>query len=130
MTDTATHLASTAESLAGQAINKIAPSGSTGTDLSTASPEERAAEVKRRLRIFLDVVLEAFGVDRLIWSSNIGAGQAATGALPGANSVGQDEEDAVREWYELVREGLAGMGLDEDSLEGIFSANASKVYRT
>ncbi|CAO1626492.1 unnamed protein product [Parajaminaea phylloscopi] len=110
-TDAATHLASTAESVASQ----------------VAGADEPSAELKRRLRIFLDVVLEAFGVDRLIWGSNVGAGHSTAGALPG--SVVSDAEAAVKEWYEVVREGLAGMGLDEDSLENIFSTNASRVYR-
>lgn len=126
--DAASHLASTTESITGEDVSTLSPSSSTGADLSTTSPEERAAEVKRRLRIFLDVSLEAFGVDRLIWASTIGADHSTAAVLPG--HAGQDEENVAKEWYELVRESLASMGLDEDSLEGIFSGNASKVYRT
>lgn len=104
-TDTATGLASGVEA---------AVSGALG---GGESNEDRTSELRRRLRIFFDVVLEAFGTERLVWAVTLGAG---TGG----------EEEVCKEWYEVVRQTFAGMGLDGDALEGIFSRNASKVYKT
>lgn len=87
-----------------------------GANKSDDGTAERIAEGKRKLRIFLDVVVEAFGVDRLIWSASLGAGQGV-----GSTFVGNNEEGAIVEWYEMVLDGLVGMGLDEDSLQRIFS---------
>lgn len=105
-TDTATGVASGVES---------AISGALG---GGESDEDRRSELRRRLRVFFDVLLEAFGIDRLVWAVTLGSGGAG------------GEEAVVKEWYEVVREVFAGMGLDNDALEGIFSRNASKVYKT
>ncbi|CAO1639129.1 unnamed protein product [Sympodiomycopsis kandeliae] len=109
-----------------------AASALTGSGDKSAS-EERAAELKRRLRIFLDVIVEAFGLERLIWSANLSAGQLLGGdaAKDGVSNAlsGSADEEAVKDWYNAVQQSLTNMGLDGPAVEGIFSNNASKVYR-
>lgn len=100
---------------------------------AVSSSDDESSELKRRLRVFLDVVVEAFGLERLIWSANLSAGQLLAGdaAKDGVQNAikGSAHEKAVKEWYEAVLDSLTSMGLDGKRVEGIFSDNASRVYR-
>lgn len=105
-TDAASAAVSTAESLAGQ----------TG---AVMSGEERRAELLRRLRIFLDTALEAFGEERILWASYLGSGSSL--ATQAASKVDSSATSEIEEWFEVVRESLAQSGLSQESMDKVFS---------
>lgn len=58
--------------------------------------------------------LEAFGDQRIIFGSS-----------PSPESYAKS---AVGDWYELVKESLAELGIEQEGVDGIFGGNARKVY--
>ena len=58
--------------------------------------------------------LEAFGDQRIIF-----------GTSPSPES---DAKSAVGDWYELVKESLAELGIEQEGVDAIFGGNAKKVY--
>ena len=58
--------------------------------------------------------LEAFGYQRIIF-----------GTSPSPES---DAKSAVGDWYELVKESLAELGIEQEGVDAIFGGNAKKVY--
>jgi len=68
------------------------------------------------MRIFLDVLLEAFGEERLIWATKLDAGDKV--------AVGSEKVDTgldqSKEWFELVREKFADMGVETTVMDKIF----------
>lgn len=88
----------------------------------------------RKIRIFLDVLLEAFGEDRLIWSSQLrfskkflGDGEKKLEEKVGLNQDRDDGEGevedggyATKEWFEVCREKLADMGVSKELMEKVF----------
>lgn len=70
------------------------------------------------MRIFLEVLVEAFGTERIFWGCHL---NAAGPSLPTTDTQGEAEK-GVKEWYEIVRAGLVGMGLGrQGELDGIFA---------
>ncbi|UZJ57548.1 hypothetical protein CBS101457_006868 [Exobasidium rhododendri] len=87
--------------------------------LTTSSPQERRKELLRRLRIFLDTALEAFGEERLVWAAYMGTGSASVSSA--AAIVDKEALSEVEEWFEICRESLASSGLNRASLTNIFA---------
>ena len=71
----------------------------------------------RNTRLCFDLVgpaLEAFGDQRIIF-----------GTSP---SLESHAKSTVRDWYELVKESLAELGIEQEGVDAIFGHNAQKVY--
>ena len=58
--------------------------------------------------------LEAFGDQRIIFGSS--------------PSPGSGTKSVVGDWYELVKESLAELGIEQEGVDAIFGGNAKKVY--
>lgn len=61
-------------------------------------------------------VMEAFGYQRIIFGSS-----------PCPTSTGSS---VASDWYEIARESLAELGVEQDFIEAVFYGNAKKVYGT
>lgn len=59
-------------------------------------------------------VLEAFGFQRIIF------GSAPSGASHAPSSAG--------DWYEIARESLAELGVEQEAVDAVFCGNARRVY--
>ncbi|EPQ57575.1 hypothetical protein GLOTRDRAFT_115459 [Gloeophyllum trabeum ATCC 11539] len=68
-------------------------------------------EWKRRIKMYLGHAIEAFGQERIIFGSS-----PAHPSLPSGT------------WYELARESLAELGIEQEGIDAVFGANAKKVY--
>ncbi|KAF9263240.1 hypothetical protein L218DRAFT_336969 [Marasmius fiardii PR-910] len=82
---------------------------------STLGPEggnenRQQKEWKRRIKMFLGPVMEAFGYQRIIFGSS-----------PSKTSNAGD-------WYELARESLAELGVEQEAVDAVFFATAQEVY--
>lgn len=58
--------------------------------------------------------MEAFGYERIIFGSS-----------PSSSSIGHAH---VGNWYDLARESLAELGIEQASVDAVFFGNAQKVY--
>jgi len=58
--------------------------------------------------------MEAFGYERIIFGSS-----------PSSSSKGVSN---AGDWYEIARESLAELGIDQTFVDGVFYGNAEKVY--
>jgi hypothetical protein len=83
-----------------QTVN--AAEGLTGND--------RRGELLRRLRIFLDTALEAFGEERIVWAASLVA-----------EGMSKNTHSDVEEWFEVCRESLATSGLNQSSMNHVFA---------
>lgn len=61
-------------------------------------------------------VMEAFGYQRIIFGSS-----------PCPTSSGSS---IASDWYELARESLAELGVEQETIDAVFCGNAKKVYGT
>jgi predicted TIM-barrel fold metal-dependent hydrolase len=59
-------------------------------------------------------VMEAFGYQRIIFGSS-----------PCPTSSGSS---IASDWYELARESLAELGVEQETIDAVFYGNAKKVY--
>ena len=59
-------------------------------------------------------VMEAFGYQRIIFGSS-----------PSSSSKGPSN---VADWYEISRESLTELGIEQDFVDAVFYGNAEKVY--
>ncbi|KAF8622688.1 hypothetical protein AX15_006788 [Amanita polypyramis BW_CC] len=88
------------------------------TPLPGASNEvddnQQRDEWKRRIRMYLGPVVEAFGYERIIFGSS--------------PSPGSHHPSHVGDWYEIAREALAELGVEQGYVEAIFYGNAGRVY--
>ncbi|KDQ53593.1 hypothetical protein JAAARDRAFT_39282 [Jaapia argillacea MUCL 33604] len=73
----------------------------------------RLLEWKRRVKMYLGHAVEAFGTDRIIFGSSPSDSTTPSG---------------VSEWYELARESLTELGIDQEGIDAVFGGNALKVY--
>lgn len=80
------------------------PSVATKEGSESETSQKEGDENKRRVRVFLEVIIEAFGTDRVVFAS----GKSSS-------------KEEVEEWYDAVREGLVGMGLEGEDLQKVFS---------
>jgi len=58
--------------------------------------------------------MEAFGYQRIIFGSS----PSSTSQAP----------SNVSDWYEIARESLAELGVEQESIDAVFSGNAKVVY--
>lgn len=86
------------------------PSTSASADLH----DKQKREWKRRIKMFLGPVIEAFGVQRIIFGSS--PSPAATGS------------STASDWYEIARESLAELGVEQEDIDAVFFENAKRVY--
>jgi len=79
-----------------------------------AADTQQSKEWKRRINMYLGPVMEAFGYQRIIFGSS-----------PSSSSTGRSN---VGDWYEIARESLAELGVEQDFVDAVFYGNAAKVY--
>ena len=60
--------------------------------------------------------VEAFGFERIIF----GSAPSPTSRAASTSSAG--------DWYEIARESFAELGVDQETVDGIFGNNAKRVY--
>ena len=61
-------------------------------------------------------VVEAFGYERILFGSS-----------PAGSSSSSPRSDAG-DWYEIARESLAELGVEQSAVEAVFADNANRVY--
>ncbi|THV02353.1 hypothetical protein K435DRAFT_775568 [Dendrothele bispora CBS 962.96] len=71
-------------------------------------------EWKRRIKMYFGPVMEAFGYQRIIFGSS-------------PSSIAQSKS-AVWSWYELARESLAELAVEQEAVDAVFYTTAKKVY--
>jgi predicted TIM-barrel fold metal-dependent hydrolase len=59
-------------------------------------------------------VVEAFGYERIIFGSS--------------HSSASNASSSAGDWYEIARESFAELGVEQEVIDAVFSANAKKVY--
>ncbi|KZV66824.1 hypothetical protein PENSPDRAFT_584810 [Peniophora sp. CONT] len=95
-----------------------APTPHTPAPGATLSPEnnedKQKKEWKRRIKMYLGPAVEAFGFERIIFGSAPSPTSRAT------SSAG--------DWYDIARESFAELGVDQETVDGIFGNNAKRVY--
>ncbi|KJA29032.1 hypothetical protein HYPSUDRAFT_128758 [Hypholoma sublateritium FD-334 SS-4] len=84
-----------------------------GSPIETADTQQ-INEWKRRIKMYLGPVMEAFGYQRIIFGSS-----------PSSSSKGPSN---VADWYEISRESLTELGIEQDFVDAVFYGNAEKVY--
>ncbi|KZS98235.1 hypothetical protein SISNIDRAFT_481000 [Sistotremastrum niveocremeum HHB9708] len=98
-------------SILSPAMSPMTPGG-TVDDKFQDSKEKR--EWKRRIKMYLGPAVEAFGLERIIFGSS-----------PSAFSKSKSR---AGDWYELARESLAELGIEQEGIDAVFRNNAIKVY--
>ncbi|KAF8530489.1 hypothetical protein BU17DRAFT_79267 [Hysterangium stoloniferum] len=84
----------------------------------TSDTEEEGKEKKewkRHIKMFLGPAVEAFGFERIMFGSSRAAGSTSGSA---------------NDWYEIARESLVELGVDQESVDAVFAAAAGTVYNT
>ncbi|KAF4598519.1 Amidohydrolase-related domain-containing protein [Pleurotus pulmonarius] len=77
---------------------------------------KQTKEWKRRIKMYLSPVVEAFGYERIVFGSSPSA------SSPSPSNAG--------DWYELARESLAELGVEQEAVDAVFALNARKVYQS
>ncbi|KAG0706090.1 hypothetical protein DFH29DRAFT_202999 [Suillus ampliporus] len=78
------------------------------------SEMDQHREWKRKIKMFIGPVLEAFGYERIIF------GTSPSFAVPSLPNPA--------DWYALVRESFAELAVEQDAIDAIFSLNAKRIY--
>ncbi|KAH8119380.1 hypothetical protein DFH11DRAFT_1686272 [Phellopilus nigrolimitatus] len=81
---------------------------------ATNDLSKEAREWKRRVKMYLGPAVEAFGYQRIIF-----------GTSPSPVTSTQSKAGY---WYEIARESLAELGLEQEDIDAVFSGNAKTVY--
>jgi len=89
-----------------------APTPPVPQDAAVTSKDKK--EWKRRIKMYLGPAVEAFGFERIVFGS-------APSPLSRAYSNAGD-------WYEIAREALAELGVDQESVDAVFGDNAQRIY--
>ncbi|KAJ7783284.1 hypothetical protein B0H16DRAFT_487902 [Mycena metata] len=84
------------------------------TSGSSETDSKQLKEWKRRVKMYLGPVMEAFGYQRIIF------GSSPSPASQSASLAG--------DWYEIARESLAELGVEQEFIDAVFCSNAQKVY--
>jgi len=85
----------------------------TPSDASVADTDvSQKKEWKRRIKMYVGPVIEAFGFSRIMFGSS-----GASSAFGGAGA-----------WYELARESLAELAIEQEDIDAVFAGTAKKVY--
>ncbi|KAG6832632.1 hypothetical protein H0H92_014468 [Tricholoma furcatifolium] len=85
-------------------------------EVAELTDSQQKKEWKRRIKMYLSPVVEAFGYQRIIFGSS-----------PCPTSSGSS---IASDWYEIARESLAELGVDQEFVDAVFHGNAKKVYET
>jgi hypothetical protein len=75
---------------------------------------QQQQEWKRRIKMYLGPVMEAFGYERIIFGSS-----------PSSSSRGHAH---AGNWYDIARESLAELGIEQEFVDAVFFGNAQKIY--
>jgi hypothetical protein len=87
---------------------------SRGEDEDEVPGEEEKNEWKKRIKMYLGPVIEAFGFSRIIFGSSP---ISTTG--PPSNAS---------DWYILAKESLVELGVEQADVDAVFGGNARQVY--
>ncbi|TFK44800.1 hypothetical protein BDQ12DRAFT_717949 [Crucibulum laeve] len=90
------------------------PLPGTASSAPAESDLKQQREWKRRIKMYLGPVMEAFGYERIVFGSS-------PSPLSKASSN-------VGDWYELARESLAELGVEQEFVNAVFGGNAKTVY--
>ncbi|KAJ7446161.1 hypothetical protein B0H11DRAFT_2085314 [Mycena galericulata] len=94
------------------------PTPATPTDPTHVTSDDTSSkqvkEWKRRVKMYLGPVMEAFGYQRIIFGSS---------PSPASQSISH-----AGDWYEIARESLAELGVEQEFIDAVFCGNAKKVY--
>lgn len=80
----------------------------------TSLDSKEKKEWKRRIKMYIGPVLEAFGFQRIIFGSS--------------TSGSSQTQSRAADWYELARESFAELGVEQDAIDAVFFENAKKAY--
>ncbi|KAF5380374.1 hypothetical protein D9615_004501 [Tricholomella constricta] len=83
-------------------------------EVAEMTDTQQKLEWKRRIKMYLGPVMEAFGYQRIIFGSS-----------PCPTSSGSS---IASDWYEIARESLSELGVEQDFVDAVFYGNAKKVY--
>jgi len=101
---------------AGSVLSPVAQTPVTPSDGQTiAIDSKEKREWKRRIKMYIGPVIEAFGFERILFGSS---------PVTSANAPSK-----VGDWYELARESFAELGIEQAGMDAIFGANAKRLYR-
>ncbi|CAE6406918.1 unnamed protein product [Rhizoctonia solani] len=75
---------------------------------------EEKKEWKRRTKMYLGPSIEAFGYSRLIFGSS-----------PSTTSTSTSN---AGDWYQIAKESVAELGVDQEGLDAVFGTNAKAIY--
>ncbi|OSC99354.1 hypothetical protein PYCCODRAFT_836202 [Trametes coccinea BRFM310] len=78
---------------------------------------KEAREWKKRIKMYVGPVIEAFGFQRILYGSSPAAPRTAS--TPASNAG---------DWFELARESFAELGIEQDAIDAVFAENAKSVY--
>jgi len=100
---------------AGAALSPSVQTPLTPSDGQTpVADSKEKREWKRRIKMYIGPVLEAFGFERILFgSSPVGSAAAPS---------------KVADWYELSRECFAELGIEQAGIDAIFGGNAKVVF--
>ncbi|KAG9126923.1 hypothetical protein FRC07_001387 [Ceratobasidium sp. 392] len=75
---------------------------------------EEKKEWKRRTKMYLGPAIEAFGYSRIIFGSS-----------PSKSSTASSN---AGDWYQIAKESVAELGVDQEGIDAVFGTNAKTVY--
>jgi len=79
-----------------------------------ANDTQQLNEWKRRIKMYLAPVIEAFGSERIIYGSS---------PSPSSRTASN-----AADWYQIARESLVETGIEQVLIDNLFYANADRVY--
>ena len=83
-------------------------------EVAEINDTQQKKEWKRRIKMYLGPVIIAFGYQRILFGSS-----------PCPTSTGSS---IARDWYEIARESLVELGVEQETVDGVFYENAKKIY--
>jgi hypothetical protein len=95
---------------------------------SVTSTGDRRDELQQRLRFFLETALEAFGEERLVFSTYLTSGSSTVTAIQGRYKDEAAHLSEPEQWFEAVLATLQDIGVGQEAVDNIFSNNVSKLY--
>ncbi|KAG9097725.1 hypothetical protein FS749_005658 [Ceratobasidium sp. UAMH 11750] len=75
---------------------------------------EEKKEWKRRTKMYLGPAIEAFGYSRILFGSS-----------PSTSSTASSN---AGDWYQIAKESVAELGVDQEGIDAVFGTNAKAVY--
>ncbi|TRM69336.1 hypothetical protein BD626DRAFT_393102 [Schizophyllum amplum] len=93
---------------ASASVNFLPPNWDGPSPFADDDEDKAKTEWKRKIKMYLGPVLEAFGDERIMF----GSGTSPSPAI----------------WYDIARESLAELAVDQQAIDAVFSSNAKRVY--